>query len=284
MYEEYWGLRRGPFQTVPDPDFFRPFPAYEEILEKLFYVVEYGKGAAMITGEIGAGKSTLSRVFLLALDEEKYDIALVINPALRRDELIYEIALQLGTLPAKGARISVFHAINERLRTNAEREVRTVLIIDEAQTITHKGAFEDLRILMNFQFSDRHLLSLILFGQPDLKEVIAQQRPLEQRIAIRSHLGRLGVVETAYYIEFRLQKAGAPRPIFTDEAISMVHWATDGIPRIINHLCDLCLFEGMRRQATAVNVSLVKAVRRELEASRGTHTRQALLARLSAAS
>ncbi len=282
MYEDYWGLGQAPFQTVPDPDFFCPFPAYQEILEKLFYVVVYGKGAAMITGEIGAGKSTLSRVFLLALGEEKYDVALVINPALRRDELLYEIALQLGTLPPKDARISLFHAINERLRTNADRDVRTVLIIDEAQTITHKAAFEDLRILMNFQVSDRHLLSLILFGQPDLKEVIAQQRSLEQRIAIRSHLGRLGVVETANYIEFRLEKAGATRPIFTDEAINIVHWAADGIPRSINNLCDLCLFEGMRRKVEAVDALLIKAVRRELEANRGTYTRQALLSRLSA--
>ncbi|MFQ5846435.1 MAG: ExeA family protein [Candidatus Methylomirabilales bacterium] len=268
MYEEYWGLSRAPFQTVPDPDFFCLFPAYQEALERLFYVVEYGKGAAMLTGEIGAGKTTLSRVFLLRLDEERYDVGLVINPALRRDELLYEIALQLGTPPPKDARISIFRAINERLLANAQQERGTVLIIDEAQTITQKAALEDLRMLLNFQFSDRHLLSIILFGQPDLRETLARQRALDQRIAIRLHLGPLGVVETVSYIEFRLEKAGATRPIFTDEAINIIHRAAWGIPRSINHLCDLCLFEGMHRKVTEIDASLAKAVRGESETSR----------------
>lgn len=271
MYQEYWGLSRPPFQTVPDPDFFCAFPTYQEVLERLQYIVEYGKGAAMLTGEIGAGKSTLSRVFLLRLDEERYDVGLVINPALRRDELLDEIALQLGAPPPKNARVSLFRAINEHLVLNAQRGRNTVLIIDEAHTITHKAAFEDLRMLMNFQWNDRHLLSLIFFGQPELREVIGQQRGLDQRIAIRSHLGPLGVIETVSYIEFRLEKSGATRPIFTDEAINIIHRASGAIPRRINNLCDLCLFEGMRRKVTEVDASLVKAVRHELDGYRGKY-------------
>ncbi|MFQ5657049.1 MAG: ExeA family protein [Candidatus Methylomirabilales bacterium] len=261
MYEGYWGLNRAPFQTVPDPDFYCPFPADQEILDRLLYVVEYGKGAALLTGEIGAGKSTLSRLFIFQLDEEKYDVGLVINPSLPRDELLSEIALQLGISPPQGERSAVFRAINEYLLTNAQGGKGTVLIIDEAHTITERAAFEDLRMLLNFQFGDRHLLALILVGQPDLRGVLAHHRALDQRIAVRMSLGPLGVVETASYIECRLEKAGATRRLFTDEAINMIHRVTAGIPRLINNLCDLCLFEGMREKVSEIDSPLVKAVR-----------------------
>ncbi len=260
MYTEHWRLSRAPFQTLPDPEFFCPFSAYQEILDKLLYVVEFGKGFAVITGEVGAGKSTLSRVLICQLDEEKFDVGLVINPSISSEELLYEIALQLGISSPKSERSALFRAINEHVLLNAQREKSTVLIIDEAHTITQKATFEDLRMLMNFQLSDRHLLSLILFGQPDLKEAIAKQRPLDQRVAIRLNLGPLSMEETASYIDFRLEKAGATRRIFTNEAIKIIHEEARGIPRIINNLCDLCLFEGMRQKVTEVDASLVKTV------------------------
>ncbi len=208
MYNEHWGLSRAPFQTVPDPDFFSPFPAYQEILDRLLYVAEYGKGVASLTGEIGAGKSTLSWVLSIPMNEEKYDGGLVINPSIPRNELLYEIALQLGISPLTGQRSALFCAINEHLLGNAQQGKITVLIIDETHTIMQKAAFEELRMLLNFQLNDRHLLTLFLLGQPDLKEVIAQQPALYQRVAIRLNLGPLSVEEAASYIEFRLEKAG----------------------------------------------------------------------------
>ena len=260
MYKEYWELSRAPFQTGPDPEFFFPFPAYQDILEKLTYVIEYGKGVAVLTGEVGSGKSTLSRVLIFQLDEEKFDVGLVINPSVPPKELLQEIALQLGVSPPKAQRSAIFRAINDHLLRNAQRERITVLLIDEAHTITHKAAFEDLRMLLNFQLGDRHLLSLILFGQPDLREVIVQQRPLDQRVAFRMNLGSLSLEETATYFDFRLNKAGATRQLFTDEAIRMIHREAEGIPRSINNLCDLCLFEGMRKKVKEVDASFVKAV------------------------
>jgi general secretion pathway protein A len=260
MFTEYWGLNRAPFQTVPDPDFFCPFPASQEILDRLMYVIEYGKGIALLTGEVGAGKSTLSRVLICQLDEEKFDVGLVINPSLPPKELLHEIALQLGVAPQKSQRSAIFRAINEHLLGNAQRGRITVLIIDEAHTIAHKAAFEDLRMLLNFQLGDRHLLSLILFGQPDLREMIAQQRPLDQRIAFRMNLGPLSQEETASYIAFRLKLAGATGQIFLDDAVKVIHREAQGIPRSINNLCDLCLFEGMRREMKEVDGAFVKAV------------------------
>jgi len=260
VYRGHWGLSRAPFQTVPDPDFFCPFPAYQEILDRLLYVAEYGKGVAVVTGEIGAGKSTLSRVLIFRMNEGRYDVGLVINPSIPAKELLYEIALQLGVSSPKGQRSAIFRAINEHVLKNAQKGRNTVLIIDEAHTITQKASFEELRMLLNFQLSDRHLLTLFLLGQPDLREAIAEQPPLNQRVAVRLHLGPLSVEEAAAYIEFRLDRAGATRRIFTDEAVKMIYQEAEGIPRSINNLCDLCLLEGMKEQLKKVDASLVKSV------------------------
>jgi general secretion pathway protein A len=259
-HKEHWGLSRAPFQTVPDPDFFCPFPAYQEILDRLLYVIEYGKGIALLAGDVGAGKSTLSRVLVFRLDEEKFDVGLVINPSLPPKELLHEIALQLGVSPPKSQRSAVFRAINEHLLENARRGRTTVLLIDEAHTIAYKAAFEDLRMLLNFQLGDRHLLSLILFGQPDLRGMIAQQRPLNQRVTFRMNLGSLSEEETASYIEFRLNRAGATRQIFLDETVEIIHREAGGIPRSINNLCDLCLFEGARKGVKEIDGSFVEDV------------------------
>ncbi len=258
MYEAYWGLSAAPFQNVPDPKFFCPLPACQDILEKLLYVVQYGKGGALLTGEVGSGKSTLSRVFLLQLEEDRYDIGLVLNPSMPADELMHEIALQLGVSASGVQRSALFRALNEHLLANAQGGKATVLIIDEAHTIKDDAVFEDLRMLLNFQFNDRQLLTLILLGPPELRDVVARHGSLQQRLPLRLNLTPLTEAESASYIELRLEKAGATRPIFTGEAVKAIGEATAGIPRRINNLCDLCLFEGWKKRAKAVDTSLVR--------------------------
>ncbi len=191
MYEAYWGLSIAPFQNVPDPKFFCPLPAFEDILEKLLYVVRGGKGGAILTGEVGCGKSTLSRVFLLKLEEGKYDIGLIINPSMPADELLHEIALQLGLSPSGAQRSALFRALNDHLLENARSGKTTVLIIDEAHTIKQDAVFEDLRMLLNFQFNDRQLLTLFLLGAPELRDVMARLSSLQQRLALRLNLSPL---------------------------------------------------------------------------------------------
>lgn len=260
MYEAHWGLNRMPFQNVPDPTFFCPLAAYQEILERLLYVAQYGKEAAMVTGEVGSGKSTLSRVFTLQLEEAKYDIGLVINPSLPAEELLYEIASQLGISPPTSHRWGLFRSLYDHLLANAQEGRTTVLILDEAHTIRDETVFEDLRMLLNFQLNDRNLLSLILLGQPELKEILARFPALYQRIVLRLNLNPLNKQETAFYINYRLKQAGGTRQIFTDEAIRAIHRESGGFPRRINHLCDLCLFEGFRRKAKEVDAALVQSV------------------------
>lgn len=258
MYEAYWTLGRAPFQNVPDPAFFCPLPSHQDILEKLPYVVQYGKGAALLTGGVGCGKSTLSRVLLVQLDAEKYDIGLVINPSLPAEELLHEIALQLGVPAPSPRRSALFRSLYDHLLASAQAGRATVLIIDEAQTIADEAVFEDLRMLLNLQLNDRYLLSLILVGLPELRKTLGRFTALNQRIAVRLNVSFLSQEETAFYINFRMKKAGATRRIFTDEAIAAIYRETEGIPRNINNLCDLCLFEGWKRKATVVDASTVK--------------------------
>ncbi len=259
MYESYWGLTALPFQNVPDPKFFCPLPAFQEALDKLLFVVHSGKGGALLTGEVGCGKSTLSRVFLMELEEAKYDIGLVINPSIPADELLREIALQLGLSASSPHRPTLFRALNDHLAANAQTDKTTVLILDEAHTIGEEAAFENLRMLLNFQFNDRQLLTLILLGTPELRGMVAQQRGLDQRLAVRLTLGPLREEDASFYIGFRLRKAGASKPIFSEEAITAIARESRGIPRRINNLCDLCLLEGWKRGVAAVDTSLVKA-------------------------
>jgi len=258
VYSAHWGLSGPPFQNVPDPRFFCPLPAHQEILAKLVYVVESGKGGALLTGEAGCGKSTLSRTFVVQLDAERYDVGLVLNPSLPSDELLYEITAQLGVSPATPDRAALLRALNDHLLASAQRGKVTVLILDEVHTIKDENTFHDLRMLLNVQLNDRQPVTLILLGQPGMREVIARHRSLDQRLALRLNLGPLSEAETALYIDFRLKKVGGTRRLFTDDAIRMIHGETAGIPLSINNLCDLCLYEGSKRMAQEVDATLVK--------------------------
>ena len=257
MYEGYWGLARSPFQNVPDPAFFFPSSQHREGLARLLYAVRYGKGAALLTGTVGSGKTTLARAFVLQLSPARYDVGLVTNPALPRGEFLAEINQQFG-LPASNGKVDLLHRFNERLVENRRKDRETVLIVDEGQAILERDVFEELRLLLNFQLNDRFLLTLVLMGQPELAEMLAGVEQFAQRIAIRFHLKALDGKETREYIAFRLQRAGAERPLFTEEALDLVWERTRGVPRIINTLCDLCLLEGFAAKATVVDGRIVR--------------------------
>jgi len=264
LYEEYWGLTAAPFQNVPDPNFLYLSAQHREALARLVYTVKHNKGAALLLGDVGSGKTTLSRALILQLAEDKYDVGLVTNPSLPGNDFLEEIDLQLGITPSSSTKVTLLRGLNDRLMRNAQDSRETVLIVDEAHCIRDPEVFEELRMLLNFQLNDRFLLTLILVGQPEIKEIIARIKQLEQRIAIRYHLRPLDEPETTQYVIFRLQKAGAKRLLFSQEALRFVWRHSRGLPRQINNLCDLCLLEGYATHAKEVDAELVERVAKSL--------------------
>ncbi len=266
MYEKYWELSSLPFQNVPDPRFYFPSAMHQEGLKRLLYTVEQGKGAGMLTGEIGCGKTTLVRAFINFLAEEKYDEALITNPDLPEDEFLQEVNQQFGIKGPGQTKGRLWRALTTHLSDNLAAQKESVLIVDEAHSIRDSEVFEELRQILNLQLNDRFLITVILVGLPELKERVARTRQLEQRIATRYHLGPLDVTETLKYIQYRLQVAGSQREIFSLEALQLIWQYTRGIPRNINNLADLCLLEGFESQRLAIDGATVRKAAAEIAA------------------
>lgn len=262
-YEEYWGLQAPPFENVPDPKYYFPSARHEEALHRLLYGVEARKGAILLTGEIGCGKTLLSRALILHLSKKKYDIALIADPSIGVAELLRELLYQLG-IEGTGSKVELLHRLNGRLLDNLRKGTDTVLIIDEAQAIRDDQVFEELRLLLNFQLNDRFLLTLVLMGQPELRERVLGIRQLAQRIAIRYYLIPFGSEETARYIHARLKRAGCARELFTKYALLRVYQLSEGIARNINTLCDLCLLLGYMDKVEKIDVAVVERAAQDL--------------------
>jgi general secretion pathway protein A len=259
-YEAYWGLKLAPFENVPDPKFYFPSPKHEEGLHRLLYGVEARKGAVLLTGEIGCGKTTLSRQFIQHIAQERYDTALIANPSLDSQEFLGEVLYQLGITDAH-SKLDRLHKLNEHLLDNLKRGKDTVILVDEAQAIKDDVVFEELRLLLNFQLNDRFLLTLLLLGQPELNARINSIKQFAQRVAVRFHLPAFDLQETTRYMEFRLKTAGADqRPIFSAEAIELIFKSSEGIPRNINTLSDLSLLSGFLEKKAQIDTAIVTRV------------------------
>jgi general secretion pathway protein A len=263
MYLEHWGLKEMPFESAPDPRFFYHSSQHEEGLSRLHYVVDNRKGAAMLTGVFGCGKTVLAKTLLFELYQKNYQIAFIANPHLKAIELLRAIARYLGgeNLPSKFTEMSsdYFLEVIEGILVNNARDGReTLVVIDEAHIITDQEVLEELRLLLNFQLENRFLLTLILMGQPELQERIAKTKQLLQRIALGYHLGPLSKKEVIEYIKHRLNVSGASREIFDPEAVLSIHRISGGIPRRINHIADLSLFVGSASKSKIIDKEVVE--------------------------
>jgi len=268
MYLQYWGFKEKPFENTPDPRFFYSAPRHEEALARLLYAVSEHKGAAMLSGEYGSGKTLLTRVISsrLLTEADKYNVAIIINPNISSDELLSEILYQLGKKPQgqyrKGESI---RELNTLLYDTACRGRHTVIIIDEAQAIEDEKTFEELRLLLNFQLNDRFLLTLLLFGQPELREKVSALKQLEQRLAIRYHLTPFTPEETAAYLKHRCTVAGRDDGMFSQEACYRVYQGSGGTPRLINTISDLALVSGLGRQVNRLDAEIISEVINDLK-------------------
>jgi type II secretory pathway predicted ATPase ExeA len=266
MYELYWGLTEKPFENTADPRFLYYSHQHEEAFTRLTYAISEQKGAAVLTGVFGCGKTVIAQAVLLSLSKGKYETAFVINPQLSHVELLREILYDLGVkdnLPTQ--KTDILHSLNEILHNNMDNGKQTVVIIDEAHLIEDKLIFEELRLLLNFQYKNKFLLTLILLGQPELKEKINNIKPLAQRIAIKYHLSGLTELETAEYIHHRLEVAGGQKTIFADQALKIIFEQSGGIPRRINQICDMALLTGFGLQIKMIEEKTILEVVKDLE-------------------
>ena len=200
------------------------------------------------------------------LPEEKYDVALITHPDLPRNEFLQEINVQFGIKGPGQTRERLWKALTFHCSENLTAGVETVLIVDETQSIHENDVLEELRQILNLQLNERFLITLILVGQPELKERVGRSRQLDQRIAIRYHLGPLDSVETLKYVQHRLHVAGGTREIFSPEAVQLIWQYTRGVPRSINNVADLCLLYGLESQRPIIDGPIVRKAAAEVSA------------------
>ncbi len=258
MYEEYWGLKEKPFENTPDPKFFYNSSQHEEGLSRMIYVVREGKGAGLLTGVYGCGKTLLSRALLKELEQDIYKVALLTNPRLDDIEMLRMIAHSLGATELPTRKADILITLEKILKNNASDGKKTVVVIDEAHAIEDRNIFEEIRLLLNFQYEDKFLLNLLLLGQPELKEKVENIKQLNQRIAMRFHLEALNKEDISNYIVHRLKIAGVTRQIFSNDAISLIYEKSGGIPRRINQICDSALLTGFGKEVKIIDQELVK--------------------------
>lgn len=265
MYLDFYGFREPPFNITPDPRFLFFSDGHREAFQHLLYGIRERKGFIQITGEVGAGKTTLCRATLEQLGPS-YKTALILNPVLTGPQLLRTILTELGLEPVRD-RVACLETLNQFLLAQLAAGQDVVLLIDEAQDLSSE-LLEQLRLLSNLETDQRKLLQIVLVGQPELRALLDDPalRQLRQRITVRYHLRPLSRWETEHYIQYRLQIAGGNgRPEFSPWAIRRIHRYSRGIPRLINAVCDTALLAGFVAGEDRLRLSHVRRAIRELE-------------------
>ena len=265
MYNDFYGFEQPPFAITPDPHFLFFSDGHREAFDHLSFGVQERKGFIQITGEVGAGKTTLCRAFLDSL-EPRFKTALILNPMMTATQLLRSILVELG-LKAPRDRVGCMTVLNQFLLEQAEQGNDVVLLIDEAQDLSVE-LLEEVRLLSNLETDRQKLLQIVMIGQPELRDKLNKKRmrQLRQRITVRYHLGPLRLYETPFYIRHRLNIAGAnSTPTFNRLAILMIYWYSRGIPRLINAVCDKTLLCGFVADTEHLKGRHVRRAVRELE-------------------
>jgi putative secretion ATPase (PEP-CTERM system associated) len=266
MYSKYYGFKDLPFQLSPDSRFFYSSSGHEKALAYLRYGVEQGEGFIVITGEIGAGKTTLVEHVLSTLDHRRFVAARVVTTQLNADDLLRTVASAFGVTQEGLDKASLLRRLEGFLRQTHHQNKRSLLLIDEAQNLA-VGPLEELRMLSNFSMGPRPLLQSFLLGQPQFRATISRPEleQLRQRVIASYHLGPMSGEETRAYIEHRLRTVGwSNDPRISDEAFRRIHEHTDGVPRRINTLCSRLLLFGFLEERHIIDGDVVQAVWRDL--------------------
>jgi putative secretion ATPase (PEP-CTERM system associated) len=277
MYEAFYGLNGKPFQLNPDPSFFFASKGHNSAYSFLKYGVYQGEGFIVITGEIGAGKTTVLRALLEEIDERKVVAAQLVSTQLEADDLVRSVAVAFG-LPVKGLdKAQLLSTLEAYLSSLAVESKRALLVVDEAQNLAPR-AMEELRMLSNFQLGDHALLQSFLVGQPELRDLLRapEMQQLRQRIIASYHLGPMDARETRGYVEHRLRHVGwVNDPAIDDAAFDAIFGETRGIPRRINQLCNRLLLAGFLAERHTISAADVEQVGAEIADELGGGTASA---------
>lgn len=270
MYEAYWNLQQNPFEGSPDAKFFYASETHQAALLKLRYLVENRKGAGLLIGGGGYGKSFLLQVLAQELGEEFGPVVPVLFPQMSAPELLAYIAAELGAKSDNPHEVPsldrTIRRIQDILALYAEQKRHPVIAIEEAHLIDDPQVFQALRLLLNFQPRYGGAFTLILSGQRDLLSRIRRLPQLEERLTVKCLLRPLSYEETLGYVTHRLQVAGVDESPFEPSTFDTLYELSGGIPRRINRLCDLALLVGFADSSTSITPGQLEAVSEELTA------------------
>jgi general secretion pathway protein A len=265
MYRQFYGLRDIPFSLTPDPRFLYFTASHREVMANLHYGIQHGKGLIVATGEVGTGKTTMLRAMLARLDRSVLT-AYIFNPGLTVAEFYHYLATSFG-ITQYSSRSDLLMKLGKLLMMRHARGLRSVIIVDEAQGLDNK-LLEEIRLLLNFETYTEKQLQIILAGQPELRQILNDPalRQLKQRISLRCEIKPLRADEVSAYIRARLKTAGATRlDLFTPEAVALIYRASEGIPRLINNICDNALLTGFAMSTQQITPEIVAEVVESLD-------------------
>lgn len=262
MYLNFFGFKKEPFHITPDPEFLYLSPSHKEALAAIIYGVEQKKGFVAVIGDVGVGKTTIVRSYLDSIDRSHLKVIYIFNARLTFDRLLKTIFDELGLVAGTDDIMEMVNKLYEYLIDEYRKGNNVVLVIDEAQNMPIK-TLEDLRMLSNLETTKDKLIQIVLIGQNEFEEELSlhKLRQLEQRIAIRSKILPLSKSDSADYIKYRLQKAGANYgSVFSKKALDLILKEAKGIPRKINVLCDNALITAFGYQRKPVDTKMVREV------------------------
>lgn len=266
MYETYYGLHAKPFQLKPDPHFFFGSKGHTRAMAYLEYGLSHGEGFIVVTGEVGAGKTTLMRNLFRKL-ESSIVAAQIVNTHLDPDNILRMVAASFGLPFENASKATLLTRLEVFLRQCDNQGKRALLVVDEAQNLTPR-VVEELRMLSNFQTEDKCLLQTFLLGQPEFRRTLLSpdMEQLRQRVLATYHLGPMSPGETRSYIEHRLRTAGwRDTPLLNMDTFASIHAHTGGIPRKINLLCDRLFLMGYLEELRVFTVTDINTVVEDMQ-------------------
>ncbi|MSR58604.1 MAG: AAA family ATPase [Planctomycetaceae bacterium] len=269
MYERYWQLDCNPFANDSHPQAYYQSASHQSALLKLRYLIENRKGAGLLAGAHGLGKTYLTRILARQLDDASGPCVHVVYPRMAAHELLAWLAVELGADRQSvgsetGGLDRTLHSIERLLTAYGEQDRHPVILVDEADLIDDVEVFQALRLLLNFHRNQRPQFSLIFIGRPELLPIVGRIRALDERLEVRCLLQPLSAEEIADYVSCRLAAAGANRMLFDDSAWEALYELSAGVPRRINHLCDMALLVGFSEESSIVSAAHLEAVADEL--------------------